>query len=206
MNSLLRLEFFKSLGFVTKESGMTFISGQPKLIKQIDEKVEELDEYKNQIIEDINDIISVDYADELKDFIINDKKERARKKSLAKEAQKEAQKSSLKDEMKAEILREIKTEEESKIKNKLKKKYKKIFPEIDSNAISKINDVDSLFFKVIQNVDEGEIDFEQLKTLENLKNDLEKSINTIVNVYNTLQKINSSQSNNKKTSEEDEDE
>ena len=53
MNSLLKLEFFKSLGFPTKEAGMSFIKDNPKLKKQIDEKVDEIDDLKYNVIEDL---------------------------------------------------------------------------------------------------------------------------------------------------------
>lgn len=68
MNSLLKLEFFKSLGFPSKEAGMSFIKENPKLKKQIDEKVEEMDEIKYQVIEDIKDTIFPKYEDKRKYF------------------------------------------------------------------------------------------------------------------------------------------
>ena len=51
MNALLKLEFFKSLGFPSKESGVEFINQNKNLRKEIEEKVEELEEARYEIIE-----------------------------------------------------------------------------------------------------------------------------------------------------------
>ena len=47
MNSILNLAFFKSVGFPTKESGMSFVKENPKLQKEVELKVSEIEEFKS---------------------------------------------------------------------------------------------------------------------------------------------------------------
>jgi hypothetical protein len=184
MNSLLKLEFFKSLGFPSKEAGMSFIKENPKLKKQIDEKVEEMDEIKYQVIEDIKDTIFPKYEDKKEIFLIKVKNERSEKLAYKKDLQKKA----LKEEMREEILKELREEEMDEKKMKLKKKYPKTIPMIDEDVYEKLKNLENLFCSVVKKVDSGDVDEDEIKAIEKMKDQVEKAVATILKVSNSLEK------------------
>ncbi len=184
MNSLLKLEFFKSLGFPSKEAGMSFIKENPKLKKQIDEKVDEIDEMKYQVIEDIKEKVFPKYEDKKEIFLIKVKNERSEKLAYKKDLQKKA----LKEEMREEILKELREEEMYEKKNKLKKKYPKTIPVIDEDASDKLKSLENLFVSVVKKVESGDIDEDEIKVIEKMKDQIEKAVATIIKVSNSLEK------------------
>ena len=184
MNALLKLEFFKSLGFPTKESGMAFIKQNPKLKKQIDEKVDEIDEMKYQVIEEIKENVFTKYEDKKEIFLFKVKNERSDKLAHKKELQKKA----LKEEMRAEILKELMDEDKDEKKNKLKKKYPKAIPSIDEESFDKLQALEEMFVKVISSIESGDIDKEELKVIEKMKEQVEKAVAVIIKVHNTMEK------------------
>lgn len=184
MNSLLKLEFFKSLGFPSKEAGVAFIKENPKLKKQIDEKVDELDEMKYQVIEDIKDKVFPKYEDKKEVFLIKVKNERSEKLAYKKELQKKA----LKEEMRAEILKELKDEEMDEKKSKLKKKYPKAIPNINEESSEKLKSLEELFVNVVKKIESGDIDEDELAVIEKMRDQVEKAVATIIKVSNIMEK------------------
>ena len=184
MNALLKLEFFKSLGFPSKEAGVAFIKENPKLKKKIDEKVDELDEMKYQVIEEIKENVFPKYEDKKEIFLIKVKNERSEKLAHKKDLQKKA----LKEEMRAEILKEIMDEEMDEKKTKLKKKYPKAIPEIDEESFDKLKTLEDIFVNVMKKVDSGDIDKDELKVIEKMKEQVEKAVAVIIKVHNTMDK------------------
>ncbi len=184
MNSLLKLEFFKSIGFPSKEAGVAFIKENPKLKKQIDEKVDEIDEIKYQVIEDIKERIFPKYEDKKEIYLIKVKNERSDKLAHKKELQKKV----LKEEMREEILKELRDEEMESKKSKLKKKYPKALPTIEEDVSDKIKGMEDLFVKVLKGIESGEIDEDELKVVEKMKDQVEKAIAIITKVHDTMQK------------------
>lgn len=184
MNSLLKLEFFKSLGFPSKEAGMAFIKENPKLKKQIDDKVDEIDEIKYQVIEEIKEKVFPKYEDKKEVFLIKVKGERSEKIAYKKELQKKA----LKEEMREEILKELREEEMGEKKNKLKKKYPKAIPSIDESASEQLKSIEEMFVTVIKKIECGDIDEDEMKVIEKMKDQVEKAVSTIMKVSNALEK------------------
>ena len=105
MNSLLKLEVFKSLGFETKESGMRFIKGNKKLSNKINECVDEYEECKYNIVENIKEICNK-YSVEMCKFISIEKLDRKYKIEEKKLKSREL----LKEQMRDEIMNELKME------------------------------------------------------------------------------------------------
>lgn len=171
MNNLLKLEFFKSLGFISKESGVEFIKQNPKLKKAIEEKVNEIEETKYQVIELIKEKIFPKFESQKEVFMVSVKNKRAEKLIHKKDIQKKA----LKEELRAELLQEIKEEEFSEKKNKMKKNYPKAYPEIDSDFISQLPQLDQLFNTVIKKIDNETIDEDNILIVEKQKANVEKA-------------------------------
>ena len=186
MNSLLNLVFFKSLSFPSKESGMEFIKLNPKLKKQIDEKIIELDEAKYSITESIKEDIFVKYNDKKEVFLIKIKNERNGKLLYKKELQKKA----LKEEMKAELLQEIKNEEMDEKKTKMMKNYPNAIPVIDKVSLEKINELQDLFFDVIKRIDSGDIEEDNIVIIEKQKANVDRALELLKKAMSVLEKLN----------------
>ena len=187
MNSLLKLEFFKSLGFISKEVGMSFIKQHPKLKRAIDEKIDELEETKYNVIEDLKENVFPKYESQRELFMIKVKGERNEKLAHKKEIQKKI----LKEEMRDEILKELRAEEFGEKKNKMKKKYPKGIPEINLEAIDKIQNMETMFINVVKCIESGDIDEDEIKVIEKMKDQVEKSIATILKVSKLLESYHS---------------
>jgi hypothetical protein len=163
---------------------MAFIKGNPKLKKQIDEKVDEIDEMKYQVIEEIKEGIFPKYEDKKEIFLIKVKNERSDKIAHKKDLQKKA----LKEEMREEILKELREEEMDGTKNKLKKKYPKTIPSIDEESYEKLKVIEEMFVNVMNRVDSGDIDKDEVKVIEKMKEQLEKAVAVIIKVHDTIEK------------------
>ena len=185
MNNLLKLEFFKSLGFISKESGVEFIKQNPKLKKAIEEKVEEIEETKYQVIELIKEKVFPKFESQKEIFIVSVKNKRAEKLIHKKDIQKKA----LKEELRAELLQEIKEEEFSEKKNEMKKNYPKAYPEIDNDLISQLHQLDQLFNSVIKKIDNETIDKDNIILLEKMKIQTDKAFEMLQKVQSTLKKL-----------------
>ena len=183
MNTLLKLDFYKSLGFPTKESGVEFIKQNQKLKKKIEEKVDEMEEVKYQIIEDIRDNVFNKYEDKKDVFLIQVKGNRNEKIAHKKQLQKIA----LKEEMRAELLKEIKDEESNEQLEKFQKKYSKAVPVIESLDLKNI---EHLFINVLKKIDNDSLDEDDLKIVEKMKIQTEKAIEMLLKVTYTLNKLN----------------
>ncbi len=184
MNSLLKLEFFKSLSFPSKEAGMSFIKDNPKLKKQIEDKVDEMEEMKYQMIEEIKETIFPKYEDKREVFLIRVKNERSDKLAYKKDLQKKA----LKEEMREEIMKELREEEMDDKKNKLRKKYPKAIPSVDEDASEKLKSIENLFVNVIKRIDCGDIDEDEVKVIEKMREQIEKAVLVIMKVSGSLEK------------------
>jgi cytidylate kinase len=182
METLLKLSFFKSLGFNSKENGLQFIDQNIKLKEQIEEKVCELDEQKYQIIEEIKNAVFPKYNVNKKVFISNMKKTRAGKISQKKEIQKQA----VKEDLKAELLAEIKEEERLEKEQHLKKKYSKAYPRpVEFNA----ENINKLFISVINKIDNKELSTNNLIIIEKQRLQVEKAFELIKKAIVTLEKL-----------------
>lgn len=183
MNMLLKLEFFKSLGFISKESGMKFVKENDKLRKQIEEKVDEFDDTKYEILESIKNEIFPQYDDKKRIFLLKVKRERSdilmQKKQLDKQA--------MKDELRTELLNEIKNEEMDEKSKKIMKKYPKAMPIINLDCIEKINGLQDGFLKVLLKIDTGDIDKDELAVIEKTKEQVEKAILILMKATKTLE-------------------
>lgn len=186
MNSLLKLEFFKSLGFISKETGMEFIKQNPKLKKAIDEKIDELEETKYQVIETIKEKVFPKFDSQKEVFMIQVKGKRAEKLAHKKEVQKRM----LKEELRAELLQEIKQEEFVEKANKMKKKYPKAYAEIDDEFISKLPQLDQLFNSVIKKIDSEDIDSDNISIIEKQKANVERAFELLKKAMSVLEKLN----------------
>ncbi len=184
MNSLLKLEFFKSIGFPTKESGMAFINENENLKKQIEEKVDEIDDVKYKIIDYIRDKIFPKYEEKKDIFILKVKGEQSAKIAHKKDLQKKA----LKEEMKEELLKEIKEEEEMEKKKKLIKNYPDAIPIIEKDIAEKFITIQDQFVKIMKMYDRGDIKQSELKNIEKMKDQVEKAFNVIEKVSKHLDK------------------
>lgn len=184
MNSLLKLEFFKSLGFISKESGVEFIKQNPKLKAKIEEKAEELDEVKYQIIECIKEKVFPKFEIQKEVFMVSVKAEKAKK--LA--HKKELQKMSLKQELRDELLNEIKNEEKEEKMNKMKKKYPKAYPTIDIDF--DMPELEQLFSVVIKKIDSEDLDDDNLIIIEKQKAQVEKAFEMLQKVKVIMEKLN----------------
>jgi len=185
MNALLKLEFFKSLGFISKETGMEFIKQNPKLKAKIEEKAEELEEVKYQIIENIKEKVFSKYESQKDLFLVQVKSKRNEKLIEKKELQKKA----LKEELRAELLQEIKQEEKQEKSDKMKKKYPKAYPEIDNELLSKLPDLESLFNTVIKKIDNEDIDSDNIVLLEKQKLNVEKALEMLKKAMLIMEKL-----------------
>lgn len=128
MNSLLKLEVFKSLGFETKESGMRYVKCNVKLSNKINECVNEYEENKYIIIEKIK-VLCNKYCDEMNKFINVEKIDR----KYRIEEKKMQSRELLKEQMRDEIMNELKME-----------KHGDLIPKLNVNLSvikSKFNDV-----------------------------------------------------------------
>jgi hypothetical protein len=185
MNSLLKLEFFKSLGFISKETGMEFIKQNPKLKKAIEEKVDEIEEVKYQVIETIKEKVFPKYESQKELFMIQVKGKRAEKLAHKKDLQKQA----LKEELRAELLNEIKQEEFVEKKNKMKKNYPKAYPEIDNELLVKLPDLESLFNTVIKKIDNETLDEDNIVIVEKQKANVEKAFEMLKKAMLVMEKL-----------------
>jgi hypothetical protein len=185
MNSLLKLEFFKSLGFPTKESGVEFIKQNPKLKKAIEEKVDEIEETKYQVIETIKEKVFPKFDSQKEVFMIQVKGKRAEKLAHKKDLQKQA----LKEELRAELLNELQEENQEKA-NKMKKNYPKAYPEIDDELLSKLPDLESLFNTVIKKIDNETIDDDNIVIVEKQKANVEKALEMLKKAILVMEKLN----------------
>lgn len=186
MNSLLKLEFFKSLGFISKETGMEFIKQNPKLKKAIDEKIDELEETKYQVIETIKEKVFPKFESQKEVFMIQVKGKRAEKLAHKKDLQKKM----LKEELRAELLQEIKQEEKQEKANKMKKLYPKAYPEIDNELLAKLPDLESLFNIVIKKIDSEDIDEDNIVIVEKMKIQTERAFELLKKAMSVLEKLN----------------
>jgi hypothetical protein len=184
MNSVLKLDFFKSLGFPSKEAGIEFIKQQPKLKRAIDEKIDELDEVKYQVIETIKEKVFSKYESQKDLFLVQVKSKRNEKLIQKKEIQKQA----LKEELRAELLQEIKQEEKQEKANKIKKKYPKAYPEIDDELIAKLPLLDQLFNSVINKINSKDIDSD-IVIVEKQKVNVERAFELLKKAMSVLEKL-----------------
>ena len=186
MNSLLKLEFFKSLGFPSKESGMEFIKQQPKLKLSIDQKVDEIEESRYQLIESIKEKIFPKFEYEKDIFIIQVNSKRTEKLAIKKDLQKQA----LKGELREELLQEIKQEDQIEKQNKMKKKYPKAYLLNDEKLIEQLKNVEKLFSSVINKIDNDTIKEDNILIVEKQKAAVEKAFEILKKVMVVMEKLN----------------
>ena len=182
MDALLKLSFFKALGFNSKENGLQFIEQNQKLKDQIEEKVCELDEQKYQTIEEIKNTVFPKYNVNKRVFIANMKKNRAEKVNMRKEMQKQA----VKEDLRAELREELRNEERLEKEERLKAKYSKAYPkDIEFNA----ENINKLFMSVINKVDNKQIDKDNIIVVEKQRLQVEKAFDMLKKAIITLEKI-----------------
>jgi len=182
MNTLLKLEFFKSLSFPTKESGMEFIKQNPKLQRSIEEKVDEIEEAKYQILDEIKLKIFSKYETQKEVFMVQVKNKRAERLSHKKDIEKEA----LKEELREELLKEINQEE-------LKKNHPKLYPDVNNELIVQLPTLENLFSQVIKkiyNTKNGSIDEDKVTAVEKQKIQVEKALEILKKAMVVMEKLN----------------
>jgi hypothetical protein len=182
MDALLKLSFFKTLGFNSKENGLQFIDQNIKLKEQIEEKVCELDKQKYQLIEEIKNTIFPKYNANKRVFIANMKKNRAEKVSMRKQAVKEDLKAELREELRNELRNELQNEKEENLKSKYYKAYPKNI-EFNSENINK------LFISVINKIDNKEIDKDNIIVVEKQKLQVDKALEMLKKAIVILEKL-----------------
>lgn len=182
MNSLLKLEFFKSLSFPSKETGMEFIKQNPKLKKEIEVKVDEMEEAKYLVLESIREEIFPKYSEKKEVFIMKSKMDKNVKLAEKKELQKKA----LKEDLREELLKELKEEKEEESKRKLMKKYPKAVPEFIKDF--SFGDLEQQFLRALQKVESGDIDSDELIVIEKAKEQIEKAMLVIMKAKKTIEK------------------
>jgi hypothetical protein len=165
---------------------MEFIKQQPKLKKAIEEKVDEIEETKYQVIETIKEKVFPKFDTQREVFMIQVKGKRAEKLAHKKDLQKQALKEELRAELKAELLQEEKQEKS----NKMKKNYPKAYPEIDNELLSKLPDLESLFNIVIKKIDSEDIDEDNIVIVEKQKANVEKALEMLKKAMSVLEKLN----------------
>lgn len=182
INSLLKLEFFKSLGFASKENGMEFIKINPKLQKTIQSKVDENNEQTYLLLQELKDNVFCKFDDKKDLFIIKSKNEKGDKLAY----KKELQKMSLKEEMRDEILLEIKNEQNQLNQSRLQNKFPKCIPEYQTVDLNILN---TLFITAVSQIDNGQIDKDEIKSIEKAKEQVEKAMAMLLKASNTLESL-----------------
>lgn len=172
MEKLLNLAFFLSVGFKTKTDGMIFVKQNPKLKKCIEEKVNEIEDVKEQIIDDIKEKLFPKYDLQKAMFLMEVKCNRIEKNNHKKELEKQA----LKDELRSELREEIKNEEMDKKKIKLKNNYSNAYPIINNDLLEQLPNLEQLFSNVLKQIDNENIDADQLSIVEKQKFKLKKHL------------------------------
>lgn len=190
MNSLLNLALFKSLGFNTKTDGMEFINQHSKLKRQIMETVDELEETKYLILENIKNDIFPKYNDKKEIFIINIKNEHSQKLSDKKIMQRQLLKDSMKDELRNEIRAELEAEELDEKKIRLMKKYPNAYIEFSANLLEDLGNLENIFSSIIKKIDQNEIDKDIIQIIEKQKIQVEKSIYMLSKSIDIIKKLN----------------
>lgn len=187
MEKLLNLAFFLSVGFKTKTDGIAFLKQNPKLKKCIEEKVNEIEDVKEQIIDDIKEKLFPKYDSQKAMFLMEVKCNRIEKKNYKKELEKQA----LKNELRAELREEIKNEEIDENKMKLKKNYPNAYPIINNDLIEQLPNLEHLFNTVLKQIDNEDINTDQLSIVEKQKIQVEKALGMLKKSIAIMNKINS---------------
>lgn len=183
MNLLLKLDVFKSLGFATKSSGIDFVNENIKLKKFINEKIKKLDIIRSDIIDEIKDEINIKYKDN-KSIFLSKMKDVQNEKKIYKI---DIKKKMLKKEMREEILMEIKNEEYNKKRNKIIKNYSKSVPNINDDNIVNMIKLRDLFYDIIERIDNGDIDEDEIIVINKAKDQVEKAMLVLSKTMKTLE-------------------
>lgn len=173
IGNLLKLEFFKGQGFPTKESGMKFIMNQEKLNKKIVKRVNDMEEYKYNVIEKIKEICGK-YGEEKEKYMKSVRSDRL----LKLENKKEKTKSIFKE----EIREELRNEEKIKRINELKKKYPDMIPDISNETQHILETLEQLFINAIENGGD-------LKKIALMKTETDKALEILAKVKKTIIKM-----------------
>ncbi|MEO9258019.1 MAG: hypothetical protein ABI207_06530 [Crocinitomicaceae bacterium] len=168
MNSLLKLEVFKSLKFETKEAGMRFIKENKKLSICIQEEIDNLDEVKYNCIENIKVLFDEEpIAGKLSKFLMKEKMERQYRIENKKVMQREILKESLRE----EIMNEMKISQ-----------YSDVYPNFKEISIG---DIKSKFNEIV----DQKLNEKQRKKLMKAKDEMEKAIMIMEHVNEMLCEI-----------------
>lgn len=181
MDKFLRAEWFRKKSFETKTDGLAFIRQNEKLNKFLDDKTDEIEDFKQAKIDEFEQYFE-NFEEEKEVFLIKAKvshKERL-------ENKKEMQKRALKDEMREEILKEIQEEKEQKEKDNLKKMYPKMFPIYNKDGLKEISNIDELFIQVIK---KNDLEKDDIANIEKMKDQVEKAFMILSKVSDKLTKM-----------------
>jgi hypothetical protein len=171
VEKVLNLDFFKKVGFERKGDGIDFLKNHEDLSNTITEKIEELDLYKDQKIEEIQDLFS-DYEKE----ILSYKEDYKNKRKQKKEEKEIMSKQQLKDQLRQEILEEMKQQEEEMKRMKMQVKYS--IPEIN---VSLAKDLKENFFAYAEKMEKDGLD-ETVVSMYKESQDLLKRLQEINNI------------------------
>lgn len=152
MEKIMKVEFFKSLGFNTKTDGIAFIKTIPEITEKLTEIDSELVQFHEQKLEDIEELMDK-YEKEKKEFI-KECKSRSKNKTLEKSKKiREEEMSRLKQEAREEVLQEMKKEKEEL----LSVKYSKFIVNFSSEQFRELATIPDLMTKFISKLDNGTV-------------------------------------------------
>jgi hypothetical protein len=190
MEKLLKVEFFKSQGFVTKGDGLLFIKSVPELVDYIKLKNEEVLEYTNEkLVEFENEMDKYDEnkAIFLKTCRMDRKTVTAEKVMMHKEEELAKIKQDARNEAREEILAEMKKEKETV----LLQKYTAFVPKFGSNELEQILLLPNLFLQYIEKLESGEKILEPHQKVEyqQILRASESHINSLLTIKNGLEQL-----------------
>lgn len=146
--NLLRYEFFKSRGFVTKESGVSFLEkiGLTTLLKA---KADEIEEFKQQKIMEFEEEFDKHEDAKTKYHLLE--KEEAKQK---KQKRNDMLKKSMKESMREELLKEIQEEQQLEKRANITAKYAAMLPEAPNVTLESVHE---MFYSIAERVADKDI-------------------------------------------------
>ena len=162
--NILNLEFYKSLGFLSKSDGVEFVNNNKKLKKEIEKKIELIEKNKYKIIENIKELFE-DFEEQKEIYLNKLKIDKKIKINEKKELEKKLLKEQLKEEIKDEMLRE---------------KYKEVYPKFE---LIDIRNLSELFIEKLKSD-------KNINKIIELNKEAKDAIETLLRVRESLIKLN----------------
>ena len=176
MDKILKVEFFKSLSFITKKDGISFISTIPELKAEFDNNDQKLQQFHFQLIDDFSCQFDK-FENEKKIFQMHAKVERKNttqeKKLKTDEDLVENFKSSLKIDIEKQFYKE---------------QFGTLIPEYKREDVIKIAGIDDIFISLSKKHIHQSPDIIQMIQLH--KEKTEQLLSQLNNIYVTMEKLN----------------